>query len=151
MSYSVTGKKSFPVITIKNCFILPGVPKLLCQTFEALKKSHLTTNSQHKTVVRECFIASDEFEITDQLNALVSKYEDSVTFGSYPQWTHNYYKTKLTIESPQESVADQAVKEIQETMETLDYDTQPTIEAMKKISKMLELSRVTFKINKSCM
>ena len=147
MSYSVTGKNSFPVITIKNCFILPGIPKLLCQTFEALKKSHLATNyAQHKTVVHECFIASDEFEITDQLNALVSKYEDSVTFGSYPQWTHNYYKTKLTIESPQKSIVDQVVKEIQETMETMDYDTQPTIHATQKISKLLELSQVILRI-----
>ena len=62
------------------------------------------------------------------------------------QWTHNYYKTKLTIESPQKSIVDQVVKEIQETMETMDYDTQPTIHAVQKISKLLELSQVILRI-----
>ena len=125
------------MITLKNCFILPGVPKLLIQTFEVIKKSHLGHTSKHKTTVEECFIVTDEFAITDKLNSLVSKYQDC-QFGSYPQWTHNYYQTKITVESPQKSTVAKVVKEINETMETITFDNQPTESAMEKIVKLLE-------------
>ena len=131
------------MITLKNCFILPGVPKLLRQTFEGLLKSNLLGHaSEHKTIVRECFILSDEIAITDQLNTLVVKYQDSVIFGSYPQWEHNYYKTKITVESQQKSIVEKVVQEICETMETVNCDNCPTDGAMQKMALLLENSQV---------
>ena len=131
------------MITLKNCFILPGVPKLLRQTFEGLLKSNLLGDaSQHKTTVRECYILSDEIAITDQLNTLVVKYQDSVVFGSYPQWEHNYYKTKITVESQQESIVEKVVQEICETMETVNCDNCPTVDAMQKMALLLKNSQV---------
>ena len=72
VDYSVFGH-GFPVITLKNLFILPGVPKLLQQTFAAIRETLFETHAQMKTKVLECFIKSNEFAITDQLNALVHK------------------------------------------------------------------------------
>ena len=137
MDYSKTGSKSFPVITLNNLFILPGVPNLLKKTFDVIRTDLFKLHAkQHQTVVKECFIKSSEFVITEQLNHLVKKYSQA-TFGSYPEWTHNYYETKLTIEADNEALADQIVKEIEESMEVISYDKCPEVNANDKVTKLL--------------
>ena len=42
---------------------------------------------------RELFFESDEISLTSKLNQLV-KANPQVTFGSYPSWSNQYYKTK---------------------------------------------------------
>lgn len=138
MDYSRTGQNSFPVIKVGNLYVLPGVPQLLKATFEALK-TDFQDSCLHKTTVRECFITSSEFVITDRLNSLVEKYKDSVTFGSYPQWTHNYYETKLTVESVDESIVSQVLQEICESMDVIAYDKDPLENANEKIANLLKL------------
>ena len=132
MDYSRTGPKSFPLITLKNLFILPGVPKLLQQTFAVIREDLFQAHAQMKTKVQQCFIKSNEFKITDQLNALVTKYKDSITFGSYPSWDHNYYETKLTIEASNDETAQKVVKELTDTMDVIDFDEFPLADSAKK-------------------
>lgn len=136
VDYSKTGLDSFPVIKVENVYVLPGVPELLKASFLALK-ADLQDGGSHKTIVRECFIISSEFAITDRLNALVDKYKGSVTFGSYPQWTHNYYETKLTVESANKSTIEQVVQEIHECMDVIEYDKDPIQDASEKIANLL--------------
>jgi len=124
--------KGFPVITLKNLFILPGVPKLLQQTFAVIREDLFQAHAQMKTKVQQCFIKSNEFKITDQLNALVTKYKDCITFGSYPSWDHNYYETKLTIEASNEEIGQKVVKELTETMDVIDFDEFPLADSAKK-------------------
>ena len=73
VDYSLTGSNSFPVIKLKNLFILPGVPKLLQQTFRVIREDLFKAHATLKTEVLQCFIKSNEFAITDQLNLLVKK------------------------------------------------------------------------------
>ena len=111
-------------------------------TFAPLKKELSAKHSMHKTVVEEVFVKETEFVITDTLNALVEKYKDSVTFGSYPEWTNNYYETKLTIETSDAKLCQQIIKEIGETMTTVPVvDKQPTKDAMSKIDGLLAKSK----------
>ena len=93
-----------------------------------------------KTKVQQCFIKSNEFKITDQLNALVTKYKDSITFGSYPSWDHNYYETKLTIEASNEEICQKVVKELTETMDVIDFDEFPLANSAEKIESLLAKS-----------
>ena len=43
---------------------------------------------------REFFFKSDEISLTAKLNQLV-KENPRVTFGSYPSWNNQYYRTKV--------------------------------------------------------
>ena len=140
MDYSRTGDRSFPVIILKNLFILPGVPKLLQQTFAVIREDLFQAHAQMKTKVQQCFIKSSEFKITNQLNALVAKYKDSITFGSYPSWDHNYYETKLTIEASNEEICQKVVKELTETMDVIDFDEFPLANSAEKIESLLTKS-----------
>jgi len=139
VDYSRIGK-GFPEIKMKNLFILPGVPKLLQQTFSPIREDLFKAHAKLKTEVLQCFIKSNEFAITDQLNLLVKKYEESVTFGSYPSWDHNYYETKLTIEATNDKIAQEVLKEVKETMDVIDYDEFPLIETAMKIESLLSKS-----------
>ena len=138
VDYSKTGTDSFPVISIQNLFILPGVPKLLQQTFSVIASElSLKFASKHKMVVIEIFIAATEFEITHELNRLVKKYDKSVTFGSYPSWDHNYYQTKLTLEASDENLISNVSKEIQDCMPVLGLDNCPQLKCHDKIKTFL--------------
>lgn len=122
-------------------FILPGVPKLLKNTFAVIRsKLYLAHAKDNLTHVEEVFIQSTEFVITDKLNHLVQKYQDSVIFGSYPSWNHNYYETKLTLESSNQSVLDQVKQEIIETMDVVDYDKYPLTNSLEKLEAFLSNS-----------
>ena len=120
------------------------MPSLLKKTFAVIKLDLYKVHGKHKTVVKECFIKSSEFTITDKLNNLVKKYQDSATFGSYPEWTHSYYETKLTVESESESIADTIVREIEESMDVIPYDKCPEVNSTNKIATLLEKNKVKF-------
>ena len=49
--------------------------------------------SQAKFYNREYYFESDEISLTEKLNQLV-KTHPRVTFGSYPAWSNQYYRTK---------------------------------------------------------
>ena len=122
---------------MENLFILPGVPKLLQKTFSVICEDLFNSHSKLQTKVYECFIKSSEFVITEKLNNLVKKYKDSVTFGSYPSWDHNYYETKLTIETNDEELSQKVVEEVKETMDAIDFDAFPLDDSDKKIESLL--------------
>ena len=39
----------------------------------------------------QVYVTDSEWFITDRLNEIVEKHP-AVTIGSYPEWTHNYFK-----------------------------------------------------------
>lgn len=128
--YSKTGTNCFPVMTLNNLFILPGIPSLLEKTFACIKPEIRQENS---TKVSEVYIKSTEFSITEQLNELVSKHKNSAVFGSYPSWNHNYYGTKLTIEALKQDLVDEIVEEIHSKMDVIEFDPQPLTNPLPKM------------------
>jgi len=139
VDYSRIGR-GFPEVKINNLYILPGVPKLLQQTFSVIREDLFKAHATLKTEVLQCFIKSNEFAITDQLNLLVKKYEGSVTFGSYPSWDHNYYETKLTIEASNDKIAQKVLNEVNETMDVIEFDEFPLLKSSSKIESLLSKS-----------
>jgi hypothetical protein len=104
-------------------------------------------NAGYKSHVREAFLTQTEIVIAEKLNHLVNKYENSVIFGSYPKWTHNYYNTKITIEADTEDLADQVLQDIKQQLPTIEYDMEPTVDIMDKIEAFLASNQVyLFKI-----
>merc|ERR1719219_3332598 len=106
------GQTRYPLVSVKNVYIFPGIPTLLQRAFMRMKNDLF--KSDFKSHVCELFFTQTEVTIADKLNHLVEKYKDSVTFGSYPAWTHNYYNTKITIEAGTESLAQSVAQELTE-------------------------------------
>lgn len=91
-------KKTFPVVQVKNVFVLPGMSKWCEHAFDHLQKSFQNTEVNFYTI--KLFVSTSELRIIEELNNAVLKFEKTVTFGSYPFLkSDGNYNTKITIES----------------------------------------------------
>ncbi|XP_069949334.1 FAD synthase isoform X2 [Cherax quadricarinatus] len=90
-------KSRYPIISVRNVTVFPGVPHLLERAFELLGKKLFHTPGM-EFCVRVVYLTADEVSIASLLNEVVAEFP-SVSFGSYPKLFHSYYKTKITLES----------------------------------------------------
>ena len=127
---------AYPLTSVENVFIFPGIPFLLQKAFDNIV-CDIVDHSDQKSSVTQIYLSASELEIVQELNILVNKYKDVVTFGSYPKWTHNYYKTRLTIESDTEARVEEVCSEIRNIMPVIEYDPDPHENAMGKIDKLM--------------
>ncbi|CAC5369774.1 FLAD1 [Mytilus coruscus] len=110
-----TGQKNkFPLVTIKNVYIFPGVPQLLERSFVTLE--HLFKNPSKDFYTREIYVDKDEVSIADILNSVDSKHNSTVILGSYPDFINSYYKVKLVLESETKKDLDDACKTLTESL-----------------------------------
>jgi molybdenum cofactor synthesis domain-containing protein len=84
----------FPAIVMRNVYILPGVPEIFRQKFEALRE-RFRGEPFH---LRNVFVSMSEGTLADFLNGLLQKYPD-LLLGSYPEFSNPAYKVKVTLES----------------------------------------------------
>ncbi|GFS56904.1 FAD synthase [Nephila pilipes] len=96
----------FPLVVVKNIYMLPGVPTILERAFDTFKSNFFLHNKPLQ--VKNIFLSIDEFSVTPILNDAVKLFEGHVKFGSYPTFTENYYKVKLTLEAIDEVWVDKA-------------------------------------------
>ncbi|XP_072172172.1 FAD synthase-like [Diadema setosum] len=101
----------YPLISVENVYIFPGIPKLLEAAFVSLQEK-LFQGSQVKFYVREIFISTHEIAVAPYLNQFNAKYKDIVHLGSYPKLSHSYYTVKLVLESEDETTLNQAHSEL---------------------------------------
>ena len=84
----------WPVLATENVYILPGVPELFRSKFEAIRE-RFRAEPFHTSVVYTC---EDEFDIASRLDHVAALYRD-VEIGSYPTFTSDEYRVKITLES----------------------------------------------------
>ncbi len=95
---------SFPVLSVQNVYLFPGVPKLFRQKFEGIKE-HFRTRPYY---TEEVFSLRRETEIAALLSETLGRFP-SVKIGSYPQWGEAGHRVKVVVESKdQESVEEAA-------------------------------------------
>ena len=136
----------YPLVSVKNVYIFPGIPTLLQRAFNRLKDDLF--KSDYQSHVQQVFVTQTEIHIADSLNHLVEKYKDSVTFGSYPTWFHNYYQTKITVEAESAQLVDSVVSELKSQMPSIEsFDKFPFEDKMNKINTLLAESKVWFQSN----
>lgn len=135
------GRISYPLVSVGNVYIFPGIPALLRRAFHLLADDLFGSHAALRTHVQECFVTLTELEIASSLNRLVDTYRDKVTFGSYPKWVHAYYRTKITVEADTPDLAKRVAAEIKSIMPTINYDKDPASNAMCKINALLESSQ----------
>ncbi|MBI4588457.1 MAG: competence/damage-inducible protein A [Candidatus Rokubacteria bacterium] len=96
----------FPVIVIGNVYILPGVPEIFRQKFEAIKERF----REQPFFLRSVFVRIGEGTLADFLNDLLKAYP-LLMLGSYPEFSHPDYKVKVTLESKDREYLDHALAE----------------------------------------
>lgn len=106
---SVTGKPyKFPLVSIKNLYIFPGIPHLLQKQAKSL--IHLF-ESDGKFFTEEILISVGEIAVADLLTSCQEKYSSAgVSIGSYPDIKNNYYKVKVIVESTNQAHTAEASK-----------------------------------------
>jgi FAD synthetase len=84
----------FPTIVAGNVVILPGVPEIFRQKFEAIRE-RFRGSPYH---LRNVFVSIGEGTLADYLNALLRDFP-TLLLGSYPELANPEYRVKVTLES----------------------------------------------------
>jgi len=89
-----SGALRFPAILVRNVYILPGVPEIFRQKFEALRERFRDQPFQ----LRNVFVRVGEGTLAAYLNDLLRDFP-SLLLGSYPEFSNPEYRVKVTLES----------------------------------------------------
>ena len=100
----VDGRLGFPTVKCENFYILPGIPELFEQKFEALRERFTAT----PYTLRVVYTREGEGSIAEHLNATLAAFPE-LLLGSYPKLSHPEYTVKLTLESKDPEYVDRAL------------------------------------------
>jgi molybdopterin-biosynthesis enzyme MoeA-like protein len=84
----------FPLTTMRNVYIFPGVPELLRAKFDAIKERF--RDSPYHLV--QIFTHEGESVLAEHLEATLEHFP-GIEIGSYPRYDTGEYKVMLTLES----------------------------------------------------
>jgi len=93
----------WPVLAVDNVFVLPGVPELFRKKFEAIRERFRATPFYTQVI----YTREDEFDIAPRLDAVAADHPD-VDIGSYPTFTRDDYRVKITLESKEQAAVESA-------------------------------------------
>lgn len=97
----------WPVLAVKNVYILPGVPEFFRSKFEAMRE-RFRAEPFHAHAV---YTLEDEFDIADRLDRVASD-NPKVEVGSYPNFTREDYRVKITLESKEQQALERALEQL---------------------------------------
>ncbi|XP_004714709.1 FAD synthase [Echinops telfairi] len=97
----------FPLVSVQNVYLFPGIPELLQRALEGLQG--LFQNRAVQFHLRELYVASDEASIAPILAEAQAHFGPKIGLGSYPDWSNNYYKVRLTLDSKEEGPLEEAL------------------------------------------
>lgn len=100
------GTLRFPAILVRNVWVLPGVPEIFRQKFDAIRERF----RDQPYLLRSVFVRLGEGTLADHLNALLARFP-ALLLGSYPELANPDYKVKVTLESRDERYLEQALAE----------------------------------------
>jgi molybdenum cofactor synthesis domain-containing protein len=95
----------FPTVLMRNVYILPGVPEIFRQKFDALRERFRDTPFLLKSV----FVRIGEGTLAAHLNGLLSDFP-ALMLGSYPELSNPEYRVKVTLESRDGSYLENALQ-----------------------------------------
>ncbi|XP_076594068.1 FAD synthase isoform X1 [Chaetodon auriga] len=96
----------YPVVSVRNVFIFPGIPSLMERAFSGLE--HLFAGSGTRFHSHEVFVDADEADIAPVLTKLQADWGRKVALGSYPNWLSNYHRVRLVLDSDNQEAVDKA-------------------------------------------
>ncbi|KAF1501567.1 FAD synthase, partial [Eudyptula minor] len=106
LNYGAGGTFEYPLVSVRNVYIFPGIPALMERALDGL--AHLFRSEQTRFHSRAIYVAADEILITPVLDQADATFQGRVSLGSYPDWANNYYRVKLTLDSESEQDLEEA-------------------------------------------
>jgi FAD synthetase len=100
----VDGRLGFPTIKCENVYILPGIPEILVQKFQALRERFAAS----PYFLRVVYTREGEGAIAEHLNATMAAFPE-LLLGSYPKIGDPDYAVKLTLESKDQGYVERAL------------------------------------------
>jgi molybdenum cofactor synthesis domain-containing protein len=100
----VDGRLGFPTIKCENVYILPGIPEILEQKFQAIRDRFAAS----PYFLRIVYTREGEGAIAEHLNATMEAFPD-LLLGSYPKIGDPEYSVKLTLESKDQAYVERAL------------------------------------------
>jgi molybdopterin-biosynthesis enzyme MoeA-like protein len=97
----------FPTVVMKNVYILPGVPEIFRQKFDAIRERFRDAPIH----LRNVFVRIGEGTLAPHLNGLLADFP-KLLLGSYPEFSNPEYKVKVTLESRDQGYLEQALAEL---------------------------------------
>jgi len=100
----VAGSVRFPTVLARNVYILPGVPEIFRQKFDALRERFRDRPFHLRCV----FVSIGEGTLAAHLNELLAEFGD-LLLGSYPEIANPEYRVKVTLESQDDGYLERAL------------------------------------------
>jgi molybdenum cofactor synthesis domain-containing protein len=101
----------FPAIVVRNVYVLPGVPEIFRQKFDALKERF----RESPFYLCSVFVNITEGNLAQHLNDLLGRHPE-LMLGSYPEMFNTEYKVKVTLESKNRDYVARAVDDLLERL-----------------------------------
>ncbi|XP_041427932.1 FAD synthase isoform X1 [Xenopus laevis] len=98
----------YPLVSVGNVYVFPGIPSLLEKSLEGL--DHLFRNDKTHFHYREICVSADEVAIAGVLGEVNGRFRKHVSLGSYPDWSNNYFRVLLVLDSHSEAHLEEAHK-----------------------------------------
>jgi molybdenum cofactor synthesis domain-containing protein len=98
------GTLRFPTVLMRNVYVLPGVPEIFRQKFDALRERFRDQPIHLKNV----FVRIGEGMLAEYLNGLLQSFP-LLQLGSYPEFSNPEYQVKVTLESRDRGYLEQAL------------------------------------------
>ncbi|XP_067947706.1 FAD synthase-like [Watersipora subatra] len=129
--------QGFPIVQMRNIFILPGVPRFLKLAIKAVE-DHIGSSAV-SAAGQTVYLTLDEMSIARKLSHVAQQFPE-VTIGSYPVFDNNYYKVRITFESLNSDIVEQCVSKFRQSLlpgVEIDYNENPLDSASHDLKKML--------------
>jgi molybdenum cofactor synthesis domain-containing protein len=97
----------WPLLKVRNVFILPGVPELFRKKFMAIRERFRVA----PFFARAFYTLQEEFDIAEGLRAVADAHPQ-VSIGSYPTYSSPDYRVKVTLESKDGAALESAAKDL---------------------------------------
>lgn len=98
---------AWPVTSLRNVYILPGVPVIFRRKFEAIRERFRA----RPFAIRRVYCMADEATIATHLDAVVAAFP-AVSVGSYPRFDAADYRVLVTLESKDTAAVDAATESL---------------------------------------
>jgi molybdenum cofactor synthesis domain-containing protein len=108
-----TGPLRWPVVAVRNVFVLPGVPEIFRRKFDLLRE--LVRSGP--IFSRALYSREGEGPIAGALDEVVAEFP-SVTIGSYPRLDAPDHKVKITFDGRDEAAVEQALARLVDLLGT---------------------------------
>ncbi|XP_076472188.1 FAD synthase-like isoform X2 [Babylonia areolata] len=111
-----TGEKKtkYPLVSVNNVYIFPGVPSIMERAFVLLED--LFRDPDVLLYTEEVYINVPESSIATDVQRAADKFGGNVVIGSYPELHNSYYKVKVSLESTCQDQLTMASSEIRSSL-----------------------------------